>query len=139
MLEPRIWSSVSGGLPPTHPWAFHDVVCATCKTPLHSEANENVVVWVETASCGYCVPDFASAAVTEDGKLPDDLACGKKPSLIEKVQEEHVPVDTEHGVCCFQCSQTAADSEYRVLYPCPTLVKAYELEQTAPAALTKGA
>jgi hypothetical protein len=123
---------VSGGLPPTHPWAFRDIACATCKTALHSAVNENVAVWVETSACGYCVPDFATVAVVEDGKLPEILAVGKPPTLIERLQEEHVPIDTEHGTCCFQCSQTAADSEYRVMYPCPTLVRAYELENTAP-------
>lgn len=65
MLEPRIWSQVSGGLPALHPWAFLDVACATCKTVLHTAANENVSVWVETGSCAYCVADFAKIAVTD--------------------------------------------------------------------------
>jgi hypothetical protein len=50
-------------------------------------------------------------------------------SLIKKVEEEHVVTETPGGLCCFTCSSAAAET---VTYPCPTLQRAYELENISP-------
>lgn len=129
MAEPLIHSALTT-LDPEHPWAYAEVLCVVCGKQLHAADNTCTQVWVETGSGGYCVPDFAQAV--DGAQLKSGVARGKPPSLVEALQSVHTPVDTEHGVCCFQCSQTAADSGYRVMYPCPELLKGYEIAGARP-------
>lgn len=138
LAEPRIWSQVSGDLPPEHPWAFVDVTCLACGATLNpagdsGSTSPNLRTWVETVSGGYCLPCFTSVALDDGGLLKDDMARGRVPTLIEKMQEAHPIMETEHGICCFACSALAADSDYRVLWPCPSMLRAYDVEATAPA------
>lgn len=50
-------------------------------------------------------------------------------TLVEMVQEKHVVTEAACGLCCFTCSTEANEA---VAYPCPTLLRAYELENISP-------
>lgn len=66
LLEPRIHSYITDGLPEEHPLANKMVECGYCGKTVHAFNNECMSPWVETGVSEYCLQCFASIDLLTD-------------------------------------------------------------------------
>lgn len=70
LLEPRIYSYITDGLPENHQWANKALYCGHCDTMLHASNNECMTPWVETGIENYCLACFAKIDI--NGEITDE-------------------------------------------------------------------